>query len=71
MTADQIRRLANEGEGLTIEYKECTNSLNNSVFETVCSFSNRYGGHLLLSVHDSGEILGVNPKCVLDMKIIS
>ena len=33
MTAEQIRRLASEGEGLTIEYKECTNALNNSVFE--------------------------------------
>jgi len=68
MTAEQIRRLASEGEGLTIEYKECINALNNSVFETVCSFSNRYGGHMLIGVHDSGEILGVNPKCVLDMK---
>jgi len=68
MTVEHIQKLIKEGEGFTIEFKECTNSLNNSVFETVCSFSNRYGGHMLIGVHDSGEILGVNPKSVLDIK---
>ena len=68
MTVDKIKQLISEGEGFNIEFKDCTNALNNSVFETVCAFSNRYGGHLLIGVHDSGEILGVNPKCVLDIK---
>lgn len=68
MTVEHVRKLLKEGEGFTVEFKECANSLNNSVFETVCSFSNRYGGHLLLGVRDSGEILGVNPKCVSDIK---
>jgi predicted HTH transcriptional regulator len=30
------------GQGFTVEYKRCTDKLSNSVFETVCSFSNRY-----------------------------
>ena len=68
MTVNHIHRLIKEGECTTIEFKECTNSLNNSVYETVCSFSNRYGGHILIGVHDSGEILGVNPKSVTKMK---
>ena len=33
MTTERIKQLLAEGEGLTIEYKECVNSLNNSVWE--------------------------------------
>ena len=68
MTTEKLRALLAEGEGFTIEFKECVNSLNNSVFESVCSFSNRYGGYILLGVTDDGEVLGVNPKSVSDMK---
>ena len=68
MTATYIEKLIKEGEGFTVEFKECSNALNNSVFETVCSFSNRYGGHLLLGVCDSGEIRGVNPERVNEIK---
>ena len=67
-TPEQIRKLLAGGEGLTVEFKECVNELNNSVFETVCSFSNRYGGHLLLGVRDNAEIVGVNPAAVQSMK---
>jgi len=45
MTSEHLRKLLKEGEGLTVEFKECVNDLNNSVWETVCSFSNRYGGY--------------------------
>ncbi|MDR2900184.1 MAG: putative DNA binding domain-containing protein [Treponema sp.] len=68
MTSEHIRKLLFQGEGLTVEFKECVNELNNSVWETVCSFSNRYGGHLLLGVKDDGSVIGVNPKVVSQMK---
>ena len=68
MTQKQLRKFLDEGEGFVIEFKECVGSLNNSVFETVCSFSNRYGGHIFLGIKDNGEVLGVNPKAVKDMK---
>ncbi|MDR1700620.1 MAG: putative DNA binding domain-containing protein, partial [Lachnoclostridium sp.] len=68
MTSEHIRKLLAEGEGLTVEFKECVNELNNTVFETVCSFSNRYGGHLLLGVRDDREVIGVNPKAIQAMK---
>ncbi|MDR3164056.1 MAG: putative DNA binding domain-containing protein, partial [Synergistaceae bacterium] len=60
MTPDQLKKLMSQGEGWTVEFKECVDALSNSVFETVCSFSNRYGGHLLLGVDDNGNALGVN-----------
>ncbi len=38
MTVGKLEELLQAGEGFTIEYKECVNGLNNSVFETVCHF---------------------------------
>jgi len=42
--------------------------LNNGIFETVCSFSNRYGGYILLGIEDNGNVIGVNRKAVAEMK---
>lgn len=68
MTSNRIRQLLADGESLTIEYKECVNELSNSVWETVCSFSNRYGGHLILGAKDDGTLVGINPKAVTQIK---
>ena len=71
MTEEKIRELLNQGEGFTVEYKECVNSLNDSVFETVASFSNRYGGYLLLGVKDEGDkgvVIGVNRNAASSIK---
>jgi len=68
MTPNRIRQLLADGEGLTIEYKECVNGLNNSVWETICSFSNRYGGHIILGVCDDGTPIGVNHNAAPQMK---
>jgi len=68
MTINRIKQLLADGEGLMIEYKECVNGLNNSVWETVCSFSNRYGGHLILGAEDDGTPIGVNPNAVQQIK---
>ncbi|MDR2572042.1 MAG: putative DNA binding domain-containing protein [Oscillospiraceae bacterium] len=65
---DNLKQFLHDGEGLTIEFKRCTNDLSDSVYETVSSFSNRYGGYLLLGVEDSGEVSGVNPDAISKMK---
>jgi ATP-dependent DNA helicase RecG len=64
MTHEGIKRLLSQGEGWTIEFKKCVDALTSSVFETICSFSNRYGGHLMLGVDDSGKVLGMNRNAV-------
>lgn len=71
MTEKTIRKLLEDGEGFTVEYKECVNGLNDSVFETVAAFSNRYGGHILLGVKeegDKGAVIGVNRNAASAMK---
>lgn len=68
MTKELILELISQGEGVTIEFKECKNEVASEVYPTVCSFSNRFGGHILMGVANSGEIIGVNPSCVSDMR---
>ncbi|MDR0877871.1 MAG: putative DNA binding domain-containing protein [Treponema sp.] len=64
MNIQGIKKLLSQGEGLIVEFKAAKDTLSNSIFETVCSFSNRYGGYLFLGVNDFGQVLGVNPKAI-------
>lgn len=45
------------GETIAVEFKRCGNGIENDVYETVCSFLNRFGGDLFLGLLDDG-----NPK---------
>ena len=38
MTTDTILDLISQGEGVTIEFKECRNEVAAEVYPTVCSF---------------------------------
>lgn len=68
MTNDALLEIIGQGEGVTIEFKECKNEISSEVYPTVCSFSNRFGGHIFMGVSDTGEIIGVNRNCVKDMR---
>lgn len=68
MTKEMISDLIAQGEGVTIEFKECKNEVASEVYPTVYSFSNRFGGHILMGVSDNSEIIGVNPNTVKDMR---
>ncbi len=58
-----------KGEKITVEFKSCTNEISESVYEIVSSFSNRYGGWIILGVKDGGSPVGVNRNAARDMKI--
>ena len=64
----KIQKLLSDGEGLTVEFKRCHDKLSQSVYETVCSFSNRYGGDILLGVEDDGTVMGVAAVAVKQLK---
>ncbi len=55
----ELLNLIRGGESLTVEFKKSGTEVTEEVYETVCSFSNRDGGHLFLGVNDNGEILGI------------
>ena len=63
-----LKALMKQGEGISLEFKECRRTLSRDVYETVCSFLNRHGGTLLLGVSDAGEVIGVDPACVEEIK---
>ena len=64
MTTKQIKQLIAKGEGIEVEFKESYNSLARSVYETICAFLNRRGGHILLGVKDDKTITGVNEASI-------
>ena len=68
MSQDRIKKLIYEGEGISVEFKECRNKLNKTVFESICAFLNRNGGDLLLGVNDKGNITGIAPEAVEQVK---
>jgi ATP-dependent DNA helicase RecG len=67
VSEEQIRELIKQGESTTIEFKSCTNKISTSVYESVCAFLNREGGHLLIGVDDDGLIQGINENNVNNM----
>lgn len=64
----KLLQLIRDGEGLTVEFKRCAKELPKSVYESVCSFSNRYGGYIFLGVEDDRTISGVAPEAVNKIK---
>ena len=69
MTTEKMRELLSaKDEKITIEYKSCTNEISDSVYETVSSFSNRYGGWIIMGVSDGGIPIGVNRNAAKNMK---
>jgi len=68
MQIEKLRELLNGGEGLTVEFKQSKIKLNKDVFESVCAFLNRNGGHLFLGVKDNGSVTGVDREAVETLK---
>ncbi|MBP7320500.1 MAG: putative DNA binding domain-containing protein [Lachnospiraceae bacterium] len=55
------------GETIAVEFKRCGNGIENDVYESVCSFLNRFGGDIYMGVLNDGTVLGVPPKAATDM----
>jgi ATP-dependent DNA helicase RecG len=68
MTVEFMQKLLSKDEKITIEYKECQKGIQEDVYETVCSFSNRYGGYIIMGVKDGGIPIGINRNLIKDMK---
>jgi len=59
MNKEHLLKLIKYGENINVEFKSSQNKLNRDVFDTVCAFLNRKGGHLFLGIKDDGTILGI------------
>ena len=65
---NRIIALIHGGEGLSVEFKKCSNAIPMSVYETVCAFLNRSGGDILFGVTDEGVVTGVEPSSAARIK---
>ena len=68
MTEQELSAILSKGESRTVEFKKSIKEITKNVYETVCSFSNRDGGDILLGVADDGTVLGVDPSCADKIK---
>jgi ATP-dependent DNA helicase RecG len=68
MLLKQLQDIINSGEGLSVEFKESRFQVNRDVYENICAFLNRQGGHLLLGVRDDGTIVGIEPEALDGIK---
>ena len=68
MTIEFMRDLLSKDEKITVEYKTCQYGIQEDVYETVCSFSNRYGGYIIMGVEDDGTPIGINRNMSKDMR---
>ncbi len=64
MSPEQVLILIQSGESQTVEFKTAVNAVPKSVYETVCAFSKRDGGDILLGVKDNGAIVGIERACI-------
>lgn len=67
MDSNTIKSMLEIGETIAVEFKRCGNGIENDVYETVCSFLNRFGGDIFLGVLDDGTVSGVPDKAASDM----
>jgi len=68
MTPKRLREILKSGEGLTVEFKTCRQEISHDVYETICAFLNRNGGHVVLGVDDAGKLLGIDPNALPQIK---
>lgn len=67
MNTETIRTILEIGETIAVEFKRCGNGIESDVYETVCSFLNRFGGDIFLGIQDDGTVSGVPEKAAPDM----
>ena len=64
----ELLEIIRRGECHTTEFKKSTTDITKDVYESICAFSNRDGGHIFLGIKDNGEILGIEQNSVDKMK---
>ena len=65
---NRLKELIAQGEGISIEFKECKDALPKNVFETLCAFLNRFGGDIFLGLKDDGTVVGVDQEKLKKIK---
>ena len=68
MSIEIVTRVLKQAENIRLEFKEARMALPSTLFETICAMLNREGGDILLGVDDNGNINGIDPSKVNQIK---
>ena len=68
MNREDFEDILKRGEGTSIEFKRCGKLPEHDTFETICAFSNRQGGNILLGVLNDGTVVGVDESRALEIQ---
>ena len=68
MNIQELLLLIQQGESHTVEFKTSAMDITKDIYETICAFTNRDGGHVILGVKDNGTITGIAPERIEKMK---
>ena len=68
MDIERIHKALTRGETTRVEFKSCRDKISNSVYDTVCSFSNHSGGLIILGFDDDMNLIGVNKNASVNLK---
>ena len=63
----RLQSILKVGETIGVEFKRCGNGIETDVYETVCSFLNRFGGDIYMGVLNDGTVVGVSEKAAPEM----
>lgn len=64
MTIEKLEEILKLGENTSVEFKRCGNGIEDDTYETVCSFSNRFGGDIFCGVLDDGTVNGIPENAI-------
>ena len=67
MDQEKLRTILQIGETIAVEFKRCSNRIENDVYQSVCAFLNRFGGDIYLGVEDNGTVCGVPENAAGDI----
>lgn len=67
MDSETLKTILSVEETVGVEFKRCGNKIESDVYQTVCSFLNRFGGDIFLGVLDDGTVSGVSEKAAPDL----
>lgn len=57
LNENELLEIIGKGECHMTEFKKSTTDITKDVYESICAFSNRDGGHVFLGVKDNGRYL--------------
>lgn len=60
----ELKALIANGEKIDVELEESRNEITKDVYDTVCAFNNRDGGHIILGVDDNRNIQGIENDAI-------